>query len=84
MQEAGRRGDFVWDLYWQAPAKAVVRIQEVYLRSESLLRATTERPGRVIDVHLCPKTWTGGLMSTQVKILPIDPRGGSFVTNGKR
>lgn len=60
--------------YWEAPAKAVIRVQEVYIRngelylkgpalgtqSESLLRAATERENRVVDVHLCPQSCSGG------------------------
>ena len=60
--------------YWEAPAKAVVRVQEVNLRkgelylrgpvlgtqSEQLLRAASEREHHVVDVHLCPQVCTGG------------------------
>ena len=70
-----REVEVVSGAYWEGPAQAALKVQEVtmmkegelYLRgavlgtkSEALLRAASERPGRVIEVHLCSERCTGG------------------------
>lgn len=70
-----REVEVVSGAYWEGPAQAALKVQEVtmmkegelYLRgavlgtkSEALLRAASERPGTVIEVHLCSERCTGG------------------------
>eukprot|EP00435_Cladocopium_sp_Y103_P030696 s76_g7.t1 len=60
--------------YWEAELRAALKVKEVYIKtgelhmrcqvlgtqSESLLRAASNRAGRMIEAHLCPLECTGG------------------------